>query len=198
MDERTIDARGKACPQPVIETRKALQAGGTTSLLVLVDNQAASENVSRMAHSLGHAVEVERVAEDEIQMRISVADAVAEETSAAPPTKSGHVVLIESRTLGEGDEALGAILMKAFIKTIKEVTPLPSAMLFLNGGVHLTASGSPHLEDLRELEGMGVALFSCGTCLDFFHLQERLAIGKVTNMFDIVSRLTAADRILRP
>ena len=122
--------------------------------------------------------------------------APAAEAPADPPSQ--NVILIESRTIGDGDDELGAILMKAFLKTLKEVAPRPGALLFLNAGVHLTTEGSPYLADLRELAGMGVTLLSCGTCLDYYHLQDQLAVGKVTNMFEIVSRLTAADRILRP
>lgn len=198
MQAKTIDVRGKSCPQPVIETRRALLEGGISALRVIVDNEAATENVSRLVHSLGHSVAIDRRAEDEIHIQVAVADVAAPAAEAPADPPSQNVILIESRTIGDGDDELGAILMKAFLKTLKEVAPRPGALLFLNAGVHLTTEGSPYLADLRELAGMGVTLLSCGTCLDYYHLQDQLAVGKVTNMFEIVSRLTAADRILRP
>ena len=108
------------------------------------------------------------------------------------------VVLITSAGLGSGSEELGEILMRSFLKTIASSEPLPSTLLFLNGGVRLTLDGSPLIEDLIRLERAGVRIFSCGTCLDYFEVKDRLKVGSVGNMADTVSILARADRILHP
>jgi selenium metabolism protein YedF len=108
------------------------------------------------------------------------------------------LVLIDGATVGRGDDVLGSVLMKSFLHTLKEVRPLPWRLIFLNAGVKLASEGSDLVAVLRELEGLGVEIFSCGTCLDFFKLKEKLAVGSVTNMYDIVSSLVTAASVLRP
>lgn len=108
------------------------------------------------------------------------------------------VGFITASVLGVGDEQLGRILMRAFIKTLKELNPLPERLIFVNSGVRLTTEGSELIADLRELEARGVRMLSCGTCLDYYQLKDALAVGTVTNMFEIVTSLVAADRVLRP
>lgn len=225
MSERTLDARGKPCPEPVVAARRILLEERPELLRVIVDNPASAENVSRMARSLGHAARIERQEPGEIHLLVSAGsgegraapggagrDAAGEASSAAgggssPVAEaaadscgrpSENVVLIGSAEFGAGDAELGGILMRAFVKTLGEVVPLPRAILFINGGVRLTVEGSALLDDLGELERRGARVLSCGTCLDFFHLKERLAVGRVTNMFEVVSLLSAADRVIRP
>lgn len=199
MEEKTIDARGLACPKPVLLTRDALQAGDATRLRVLVDNMASCENVTRMIHSLGHLARIDKRGEDEIQLVIDVASAAEEDPMpVACRPASRNMVLVSSDRFGEGDDELGRVLMRAFVKTLKEVVPIPEATFFINAGVRLTTEGSPLIQDIRELEEGGMGIFSCGTCLDFFDLKEKLAVGKVTNMFEVVSYLSSADRVLRP
>lgn len=219
MDEKTIDARGLACPKPVLLTREALLGGGATRLRVLVDNMASCENVTRMVGSLGHQARIDKRAEGEIHLVVEVAAAAgkgalpedapsprghAQDAAEAAPSEtacrpaSRNVVLISSDRFGEGDDELGSVLMRAFIKTLKEVVPIPEAIFFINAGVRLTTEGSALIEDIRELEDGGMQIFSCGTCLDFFHLKDKLAVGQVTNMFEVVSHLSAADRVIRP
>lgn len=108
------------------------------------------------------------------------------------------VGFITASVLGMGDEQLGRILMRSFIKTLKELNPLPERLIFVNSGVRLTTEGSELIADLRELEAHGVRMLSCGTCLDYYQLKDALAVGTVTNMFEIVTSLVAADRVLRP
>ncbi|HWQ61982.1 MAG TPA: sulfurtransferase-like selenium metabolism protein YedF, partial [Negativicutes bacterium] len=105
------------------------------------------------------------------------------------------VYLITQNTLGHGSADLGAILMKSFLYTVLESEPLPRAILFINSGVHLTVAGSPVLDNLAALAARGVKVLSCGTCLDFFNLKDKLAVGGVTNMYTIVAELAAGKAV---
>ncbi|MFC1572886.1 sulfurtransferase-like selenium metabolism protein YedF [Candidatus Eisenbacteria bacterium] len=223
MSERVIDVRGKACPQPVIETRKILLEGTAESLRVIVDNRASAENVSRMVRSLGQEIRIDREEPGEIHLMINLGGTSGGDTKVAngstmtsavmsPPAASSatqsaedlcrqpsrNVVLISSDRFGSGEEELGRILMRSFIKTLSEVVPKPEAILFVNSGVYWTIEGSDLLEEIQRLADTGVQILSCGTCLDYYHLKEKLAVGVVTNMFEVVSLLASADRVLRP
>jgi selenium metabolism protein YedF len=195
MSEKIIDARGLACPKPVLLTREALAAGNADEVRVIIDNLASCENVTRMANSMGCQARIDRQAAGEIHLLVRVA---SQANASACPQASRTVVLVSSDRFGEGDDDLGMILMRAFIKTLKEVAPPPASLLLVNAGVKLAVEESSLLSDIRELEAAGVQVLSCGTCLDFFHLKEKLAIGKITNMFEVVSQLSAAERVLRP
>jgi len=197
MSERILDERGKACPLPVVETRRVLLGDPTAVVGVIVDNRAAVENISRLAQSMGRAVQVEERSGTEFHLVIA---AVVSGTPAPSPTAGGcgNVVLIGSTELGTGDAELGRTLMRMFVFTLKEVEPPPSALIFVNSGVRLTTEGSPLLDEIGELSHRGVEILSCGTCLDFYGLKEKLRVGEVSNMFQIVTLLSTADRILRP
>jgi selenium metabolism protein YedF len=108
------------------------------------------------------------------------------------------VVLIDGATVGRGDDVLGAVLMKSFLHTLKEISPRPWRLIFINAGVKLAAEGSDLANVLSELESLGIEILSCGICLDFFKLKEKLRAGKVTNMYEIVSSLVAATNVIRP
>jgi selenium metabolism protein YedF len=205
MSEQVLDERGKACPLPVVETRRELLGDATAGVRVIVDNRAAVENVSRLAQSMGRTVRVEEKSGTEFHLVIAAAVARSGAQSgpagampSAPPGGCGNVVLIGSTELGTGDAELGRTLMRMFVFTLKEVEPPPSAILFVNSGVRLTTEGSPLLDDIRELADRGVEVLSCGTCLDYYGLKEKLQVGKVTNMFQIVTLLSTADRLVRP
>jgi len=192
-----------------MEARKALTETKALEVTVLVDTEAPAENVARMARAMGCDV----MFQDEgghIAVRLSRgADqaALAASLRGAPPSREvpdtcsapqNVAVFFASATIGHGDDDLGRLLMVAFVKTLKSLSPKPRALLFMNGGVKLAAEGSELTEALRELEAAGAELLVCGTCLDFFHLKERLAVGKISNMFEIASRLVAADHVVRP
>ena len=117
----------------------------------------------------------------------------AEASSAA--AAAGKVILVAGETLGHGSDELGTILMKSFFYALAESTQLPQAIYFLNGGVKLACTGSPVLESLCKLQSLGVEIYACGLCLDFFQLTAQLAVGEVTNMYAIVEQITAASVI---
>lgn len=187
-----------ACPLPVVTVKKAMEEG-KKSLTVLVDNEAARKNVRRFGESQGCNVEIK--AESAGQYRLTLTSVVGKlpaDNPAAVTDKEKIVVYIAHQEMGAGNDELGMILMRAFLKTILEFKPLPQRMIFLNSGVKLTTTGSPVLSVLTELGETGVEILSCGTCLDFFNLKEQLKAGKVTNMYEIIATLRNADRVIAP
>jgi selenium metabolism protein YedF len=209
MSEKLVDARGRACPQPVLLTRQAW-ADGARRIRVLVDNEGSAENVRRMATSLGCRVETSR-AGTEIQIlavagenapsaaEVPEPELLACETPGADPSLPKRpVVFVDTDQFGRGDAELGRILMRGFLKTLKEVEPLPATLIFANHGVRLTTDGSDLLDDLAELADRGVELLSCGTCLDFLGLEDSLRVGRVSNMYEIASALLRASSVVKP
>lgn len=206
-NEKVIDMRGRACPEPVIETRKALGDIPSGTLDVRVDNEDSAENVRRTAKSLGLDVVVTKTSDSDFTVEIiKIGDPSREVPDTEPylpaceieVASKGTAVLIASETFGEGAKELGDILMRAFIKTLGQMKPHPSHIIFLNTGVKLVAEGSVLIADVKALETAGVDVQVCGTCLDYYHLKEKLKAGRVSNMFDIVSVLTTAARVVRP
>lgn len=208
MSKVVVDARGLACPQPVMEARRALLGTQAPEVEVLVDGEAPAENVARMGRQLGCEVALEtRGGHVALTLRrgadgIAAAASARGEAQPAAPTACcaapNVAVFFASATIGSGDDDLGRLLMVAFVKTLKSLAPAPKTLLFMNGGVKLVAEGSELVGAFLELEAAGAELLVCGTCLDFFHLKEKLAAGRVSNMFEIASRLVAADRVVRP
>jgi len=188
-----IDCRGLACPEPVVTTKKALDQLKEGKLIVIVNNSISSNNVERFALSQGCSVEVEKKGEEyylHIQKMQTAGRAKQEDHQI--------VVYINSQFLGVGDEALGTLLMRSFLKTLTESEKKPYRILFINSGVRLTSEGSEVLESLRTLSEKGVEILSCGTCLDFYGLKEKVRVGIISNMYDIAQTLMAADRLIRP
>jgi selenium metabolism protein YedF len=198
----TVDARGLACPQPVIQTRKAMQQ--TDQIVTLVDNETALTNVSRMAAKAGWQVDV--VTEgDEFQIQMAKGDNMPtpEVLPVAAPVKgmaeaiSGPLVLlVSSDIMGRGEAELGNILVRAFFHTLGEVKPLPQQIIFVNTGVKLACEGSPVLEDLQALQAQDIEMLVCGTCLGYFELKEKLAVGQVSNMYDIAEALLSTGKVV--
>jgi len=189
----TIDCRNLPCPSPVIIVKKALQE--QDEIRVLLDDGAPYENVSRFSRNRGCRVTEER---DGSGWILTIASAAgAEQPVSAADSRGSRAVMITSDRLGDGPEELGRLLMKNFVHTLLETSELPSRMLFLNRGVFLTCEGSDILEALGKLHDMGVEIFSCGLCLDFFKLKEKLRIGATTNMLAIADCLLAADSVIK-
>jgi len=196
---KTIDARGKICPQPVMMTKQAADTG-EKELMVIVDNETAKENVSKFGNKLGYSVNVENkedgiyisLMNDEItDCEIATEEAVADSINKLKQPKKGFVIGTDK--LGKGSDDLGKILMKGFLYTLSETKPYPNFLIFLNSGVKLTVSGSESIDDLKKLESAGVKIVSCGTCLDFFEIKDKLEVGSVTNMYDIVETIAESD-----
>ncbi len=201
-----VDAKGLACPEPVILTKKALDAHDEVT--VLVDNTTALENVKRLASVSGCAVDVTegsggifRIDIKKGQGSRSACDASPEWTHplGAPHALPGPTILvIASGVMGHGNDELGALLMKAFIHTAVDLEHRPDMMIFYNTGVKLAAHESGVVDDLKALEEKGVRILVCGTCVNFFDLGGKIGAGTVSNMYDIAGALSTAGRIVKP
>lgn len=199
----TVNAIGDNCPIPVIKTKKAMQAlTGPETIEVLVDNEIAVQNVTKLGESSGAKVASEKLGEKEYKVVITMEGAPAvseeEEVSCIPDKRDNTVVVISSDRMGEGNDALGKVLIKGFIFAVSQLDTLPKTILFYNGGATLTCEGSDSLEDLKSMEAQGVEIMTCGTCLDYYGLKEKLAVGSVTNMYTIVEKQAEASKIIKP
>jgi len=201
MERTVLDARGEACPLPVVHAAKALgqMTGGV--LAVLVDNEIAVQNLERMASGKGlrcTAQKAENGFEVDIEAGPAGTAAAQEAPACAPDRRGDFVVAVDTDKMGRGDEKLGALLMKSFLFAVTQLPHLPAKMIFYNGGAKLTTKGSASLEDLRTLEAQGVDILTCGTCLNFYGLTEKLSVGRVSNMYEIAETLAAAEKIVKP
>ena len=211
MKKMKVDAMGDQCPIPVIKTKKALKEITETTLVeVHVDNEIAVQNLSKMAKQKNLEYKCEKLEEQHYIIKIK-AEAEAEGVSIQqkapaendkeicyPDRKSNTVVVLSSNQMGNGSEELGQILMKGFIFALTELDELPSTVLLYNSGVKLSTEGSNSIEDLKTLQAQGVEILSCGTCLNYYDLTEKLQVGDVTNMYFILEKMAQADKIIRP
>ncbi|HHW60346.1 MAG TPA: sulfurtransferase-like selenium metabolism protein YedF [Syntrophomonadaceae bacterium] len=193
---QVVDARGLSCPQPVILTKKALDNVDVHEVVTIVDNKTAVENVSKLAKSMklesvvdtkGEEYYINILKEEGLSEANNQKDSVSEATT---------VVMIASNLLGQGDAKLGATLMKNMLYTLTQMEAGVSSIIFMNSGVLLTTEGSDVIEYIAALEESGIQVLSCGTCLDFYGLGDKLRVGSVSNMYTIMETLLSADRVL--
>lgn len=203
----TVNAMGDACPIPVIKTKKAMQELKEPGILeILVDNEIAVQNVMKMATSSGGEVTSEKISEKEFRLIIRTDRIVPkhEVQAAEAPVichgdgRGGVVVVVSSNCMGQGNDELGKVLMKGFIFAVSQLDELPKAIVFYNGGAWLTSEGSEALEDLKSMEAQGVEIMTCGACLDYYGLKEKLRVGAVSNMYSIVEIMNGAAKIIHP
>ena len=204
MSVITVNAIGDTCPVPVIKAKQALaQMTEPGDLVVLVDNEVAVQNLTRMGASQGYAVQSEKTGDGNFQVRILVnalpqPEESAPDAACIPDARGDLVVAVDSAHMGRGSEELGATLMKGFLFAVGQLPRLPSTVLFYNGGASLSCEGSAALESLKSLEARGVKILTCGTCLDYYGLTSKLAVGEVTNMYTIVETLAGAGKVIKP
>ena len=203
--EKIIDCKGMACPLPVVNAKKAAERLNSGDVLtVLVDNEIAVQNLTRFAEHKGFGVSAEKKADREYAVIMTISGAVAEETRdeeiacVMDSRRKGMLVVLSGNVMGTGDPKLGTSLVKAFVFALTKQDQLPDTILCYNTGASLTCEGADTLEDLKLLESEGVTILTCGTCLDFYGLKEKLAVGGVTNMYDIVERMESAAQIIKP
>ena len=189
MSKILVNAVGDACPIPVTKTIHALSGmteAGTVE--VHVDNETAVQNLNRLATGKGLKFSAEKREEKLFVVTLTVDDPAAvsgtapEEAACTPDNRDNTVVVIGTSCLGSGDDTLGATLMKGFLYALSQQERLPRTILFYNGGAKITTEGS----------------VSCGTCLNYYGLTDKLAVGSVTNMYDIVETMTSAGKVIRP
>lgn len=204
MSHIVVNCMGDQCPVPVVKTMKALAAMTEPGTLEIhVDYEVPVQNLSRFAADRKLPVTAEKLDDKHYVVRMEVAEpkaaAAKQETPGCIPDLRGDTVIaIASECMGNGDDQLGATLMKGFIYAVSQQEELPSAMLFYNSGAKLTAEGAVTVEDLKNLEAQGVEILTCGTCANFFGLEGKQAVGSITNMYVIVEKLTAASKVIRP
>ena len=200
-----IDCKGMACPLPVVNAKKAAEELYSGDVLtVLVDNEIAVQNLTRFAEHKGFGVSAEKKADREYAVIMTISGAVAEKNKeeeiacVMDSRRKGMLVVLSGNVMGTGDPKLGTSLVKAFVFALTKQDQLPDTILCYNTGASLTCEGADTLEDLKLLESEGVTILTCGTCLDFYGLKEKLAVGGVTNMYDIVERMESAAQIIKP
>ncbi|GAK58692.1 SirA-like protein [Candidatus Vecturithrix granuli] len=194
---KIVDARGLACPQPVIQTRNALQEDA--NVVTIVDNETSQQNVTKMAEKMGCSVIAEAKA-DGIYLQISKGED-AQPVVHPYPTGSiqaaGPLVLvIPDEFMGRGDPELGGILIRAFFHTLGEIQPLPDMIIFFNSGVKLVVEGSKVLDDLYLLKDQGITMLACGTCLGHYGLKDQVKIGEISNMYTIAETILGAGKVV--
>ena len=198
-----VNAIGDNCPIPVVKAKKAIE-GLTESALVeiSVDNEIAVQNVTKMINQKNLESTCEKVGENHYIIKVKCGEIsekdLTDEVVCTVEKEEKVVVVLSSDKMGEGDEELGQVLIKGFIYAITQLDKYPKAVLLYNGGVKLSSEGSDSIEDLKVLEEHGVEILSCGTCLNFYNLQDKLQVGKVTNMYSIVEELAGATNVIRP
>ena len=195
---KTLNCQGLTCPQPVVDTRNFLASHPLTSeLTVIVDNQAAAQNVMRFLETRGFKASILGT-DPELRVQAQKQDQgsceMVIEKVMEKPQKT--LIMITKDTLGQGDDQLGALLMLNFLKTLKEMGDALWRLVFVNSGVKLTIEGAEALSVLQELESQSVSILVCGTCLNHFGLLEKKRVGVTTNMLDIVTSLEVADKVI--
>jgi len=189
-----LNCVGDLCPIPVIKAKNALESMGKGELLVLVDNEIAAQNLEKLASKKGCEYSVEKDASVSLY-RVNIQKNGALESGKSAP-KSQTIVIITSDKMGEGDEKLGHTLMKGFIYALSESDNPPGMVIFYNKGAVFTGDTSECLDDLKVLEQKGAQILTCGACVDFYAL--KLSVGEITNMYVILEKLMAADKVIRP
>lgn len=189
-----VDARGLSCPQPVVLTKKALEGTDINEVQTIVDNLTALENVSRLVKTLNLESLVDEK-EGEYYIHIYKDEGLMGKDE--KDTLEGNtVILIGSNVMGRGDDKLGGVLMKSFLYTLTQMEGEIKSVIFMNSGVLLTTAGSELIEHLQALSSHGTEVLSCGTCLDFYNVSNKLMVGSVSNMYTITEKLLHAGRVI--
>ena len=188
--KHVVDARGLICPLPVVNTKNEIEnMEEGESVDVLVDNEIAVQNLSKFANVRGYGFSHEKTDDVNYQVTITVCDM---------SPHNNDVVVISAETMGQGEKELGKALMKAFVFALTKQDSLPETVILYNSGAFLSCEESDSLEDLLFMEGQGTEILTCGTCLNFYGMTDKLAVGTVTNMYDIVRIISGASKVIRP
>lgn len=181
---KEINAMGHACPRPVIMTKKAIVEENLEEVLVKVDNEIATENLSKMAEQLGFSAEVNKISNAEYEVVMNKKEGVCSIMEIQPETDE-FIVVFSSNELGEGEESFSKTLLNGFVYALTEQDRVPKYVVCYNKGVEITTINEKTVEDLKVLEQKGTEILSCGLCLENYGLKEKLKIGTATNMYRI-------------
>ncbi len=204
MSHKLVDCRGLACPHPVINTKKALEEASIETITTIVDNDVARQNVTLFAKNAGHQVSEEQkdgfyhltITRNDASPAAQTSACAAESSAVTAASAGGSVYFITSNELGQGSPDLGEVLIKSLFTTLTAMTSPPVALLFLNTGVYLTCEGSPVQEQLEKLHAAGAAVLTCGTCLEYYHLKDKLLLGNISNMLEINNWLSGPYKVI--
>jgi selenium metabolism protein yedF len=197
MKSKLLDCTKLECPMPVIKAKQELEKDGEVLLDVIVDNEIAVQNLTKLATSMGFKSSSKTQGDNFIvSIEKTSTPSLNQAANDVIMADARQTVLIKSCFLGVGDETLGSTLMKAFIFTLTQSKPLPKKVMFLNSGVKLTTENEETIKNLQVLENEGTEIVSCGTCLDFYNLKDKLKVGSVGNMYDIVDSLNQTSNKL--
>ncbi|MCL7486736.1 MAG: sulfurtransferase-like selenium metabolism protein YedF [Desulfobulbaceae bacterium] len=198
---REINCLGLACPAPVLQVKEMLEKERPAAVTVVVDNEAARENVSRFLVHQGFQVTVAR-AGGEFRVTGTGGDEACEimtDSELVAVAGGGGkkiLVMVGTDKMGHGDDGLGTALLINFLKTLKEMGPELWRLVFVNSGVKLCVQRAEAVEILQELAAAGVSILVCGTCLNHFRLLDKKQVGETTNMLDIVTSMQVADSVI--
>lgn len=197
-----IDCKGLACPMPVIRTKKYFDLEDSKEALVIVDNEVAKNNILRLAKGINlNSSFIEEEGIYKIQLsRGEIKDVQVSKINEALDNisvPSAPTILVATNLLGNGDDKLGETLMKVYINTLAESEILPKNLMFINGGVKLTCTGSDVLDSLNSMKEKGVNIISCGACLDFYNLKEELKVGEIGNMYQIIELMNKSRNTIK-
>jgi selenium metabolism protein YedF len=203
---RIVDTKGQLCPAPLIAAKKALKESAEgESFVVLTDNLTSFNNLSRFLKDnktefiSAEAEGAWTVTVTKKQSELIYPDAEEYCNSSISHFQKGNfIVVISSDKMGEGDEALGQLLIVNFIKALKDIDKMPQKIVFYNSGVKLVTNSSPVIDDLRDLEKMGVELMLCATCINFYSLESVIGAGTVSNMYSIAEVMATTGKIIKP
>ena len=210
MSRIVVDAIGDVCPLPVVKTKNVIkEMKSSATIEILVDNEIAVQNLTKMAKITGYPVSSKKLEENKYLVTMDViikeegqkekVEKAEKPAVCIPDARRGNkVIVISANQMGVGSEEMGKTLLKGFLYAVTQQEELPGTMLFYNSGVYLTCEESPALDDLKSLEAQGVNIMSCGTCLNYYGLTEKLKVGSVTNMYDIVETMEKADLLIKP
>lgn len=199
-----VNAIGDACPIPVVKTKNAIRdLGGSGVVEVSVDNEIAVQNLLKMAKQKEYEAKFDKKSNTEYIVTINVSSEVISDTKVTNDSSDEiklkqTVVVIDSDKMGDGEEEFSKTLLKGFIYALSSQDIPPAKIIFYNTGVRMTTEGSASIEDLKVLLNAGAKIYSCGACLNNYGLSEKLQVGEVTNMYDIVGHLMDADLVIRP
>ncbi len=195
---KEIDARGLSCPAPVLQTKTAIENNDINTIKILVDNEAAKQNVSRFLENQGFKTSIEQSSKEYLIIGTYDEKSFSKsKTIKKTDTEAKKImVMVATDRMGVGDDELGKKLIVNFIKTLKEMGPELWRLVFVNNGVKLTINKSELLPVLKEYENSGLHILVCGTCLNHFNLMDQKQVGQTTNMLDIVTAMQLADKVI--